>query len=192
MSGAEMANNSGDIGAGHILRRKSDGAFEQVVDELAAEEPLEIRVGDRTLAITMRTPGNDDELAAGFLLSEAVVHDRAEIRKITRPALAATRDNIITVTLAPEVKLKIGKLGRFGTMSASCGVCGKTSIESVRQNFPAITSKPRIAAQTLIELPERMRRKQSNFTRTGGIHAAAIFSVAGELIWLREDVGRHN
>src|SRR5437868_10339483 len=113
MSRAEMANNSGDIGAGHILRRKSDGSFEQVVDELAAEEPLEIRVGDRTLAITMRTPGNDDELAAGFLLSEAVVHDRAEIRKIMRPALAATRENMIAVTLAREVKLKIGKLRRF-------------------------------------------------------------------------------
>lgn len=193
MSGSEMANsNSGDIGAGHILRRKSDGSFEQIVDELAAEEPLEIRIGDRTLAVTMRTPGNDDELAAGFLLSEAVVHDRAEIREITRPALAATRENIITVTLAPEVKLKFGKLRRFGTISSSCGVCGKTSIESVRQNFPAITSKARISAQTLLQLPDEMRRKQSNFTRTGGIHAAAIFSVTGELIGLREDVGRHN
>src|SRR5205085_2051130 len=171
MSGAEMANNSGDIGAGHILRRKSDGSFEQVVDELAAEEPLEIRVGDRTLAVTMRTPGNDEELAAGFLLSEAVVHDRAEIREINRPAVAATRENIITVTLAPEVKLKFGKLRRFGTISSSCGVCGKTSIESVRQNFPAITSKTRISAQTLLEFPDEMRRKQSNFTRTGGIHA---------------------
>jgi len=193
MSGSEMANNNtGDVGAGHILRRKSDGSFEQIVDELAAEEPLEIRVGDRTLAVTMRTPGNDDELAAGFLLSEAVVHDRAEIREITRPALAATRENIITVTLAPEVKLKIGKLRRFGTISSSCGVCGKTSIESIRQNFPPIESKSRISAETLLSLPDRMRREQSNFTRTGGIHAAAIFSVTGELIGLREDVGRHN
>ena len=82
MSKSEIANNSGDIGAGHILRRKSDGSFEQAVDELATEEPLEIRVGDRPLAVTMRTPGNDDELAAGFLLSEAVVHDLAEIREI--------------------------------------------------------------------------------------------------------------
>src|SRR5438874_6725161 len=114
MSGSEMAHDSGDIGAGHVLRRKSDGSFEQIVDELAAEEPLEIRVGDRTLAVTMRTPGNDDELAAGFLLSEAVVHDRAEIREIARPALAVTRENIITVTLPPEVELKIGKLRRFG------------------------------------------------------------------------------
>src|SRR5438105_15450286 len=103
MSGAEMANNSGDIGAGHILRRKSDGCFGQVVDELAAEEPLEIRVGDRTLAITMRTPGNDDDLASGFLLSKALAHDRAEFLKITQPALAATRDNLNTGTLAPGV-----------------------------------------------------------------------------------------
>jgi len=192
MSRSETATNDGDIGAGHVLRRKSDGSFEQIVDELAAEEPLEIRIGDRTVAVTMRTPGNDNELAAGFLLSEAIVHNCAEIREITRPLLAATRENIITVTLAPEVKLKFAKLRRFGTISSSCGVCGKTSIESIRQNFPPITSKAPISAQILLKLPDEMRRQQSNFTRTGGIHAAAIFSLTGELVALREDVGRHN
>src|SRR6266403_4616227 len=135
------------IGPGRIIRRKKDGSLEYLRDDLTIEEPLEIRIGRKTLATTMRTPGNDDELAAGFLVSEAVVHDRAEIREITRPALAATRENMIAVTLAPEVKLKFGKLRRFGTISSSCGVCGKTSIESVRQNFPAITSKARSSAQ---------------------------------------------
>src|SRR5437588_12529647 len=106
MSGSEMANNSGDIGAGHILRRKSDGSFEQIVDELAAEEPLEIRIGDRTLAVKMRTPGNGDELAAGCILSEAVGHDGAEIRQITRPALTMTRENTVTVTRPTGAEVK--------------------------------------------------------------------------------------
>jgi len=185
-------NKSGEVGSGHVLRRKRDRSFEHVLDELAVEEPLEIRIGDRTLAVTMRTPGHDHELAAGFLFSEALIHNAEQIRKIEQPSLASKRENIVSVILAPEVKLNLQTLQRFGTISSSCGVCGKTSIESVRQNFPAIESRARISIETLLELPAGVRAEQSNFTRTGGIHAAAIFSVAGELIGLREDVGRHN
>jgi FdhD protein len=185
-------DKSGEVGSGHVLRRKRDRSFEHVLDELAVEEPLEIRIGDRTLAVTMRTPGHDHELAAGFLFSEALIHNAEQIRKIEQPSLASKRENIVSVILAPEVKLNLQTLQRFGTISSSCGVCGKTSIESVRQNFPAIESRARISIETLLELPARVRAEQSNFTRTGGIHAAAIFSVAGELIGLREDVGRHN
>jgi FdhD protein len=185
-------SESHEVGSGHVLRRKPDGSFERVLDELTVEEPLEIRIGDRALAVTMRTPGHDDELAAGFLLSEALIRDPGQIHKIEKPVLVPREENVVSVVLAPEVKLNLQTLQRFGTISSSCGLCGKTSIESVRQNFPAIESRARVSIEMLLDLPDRVRREQSNFSRTGGIHAAALFSVTGEFIGLREDVGRHN
>jgi FdhD protein len=157
-------------------------------DDLTIEEPLELRIGRKTLAITMRTPGHDEELAAGFLVSEAIVRARDEIARIS-----ADRDNRVIIDLKGGVKLKLNSTQRFGTISSSCGLCGKTSIEAIRQNFPAITSKEiRVDIETLLSLPEKLRNAQSDFARTGGIHAAGIFDVNGELKVAREDIGRHN
>jgi FdhD protein len=176
------------IGEGQIIRRNQDGALEYLHDDLTIEEPLEIRIGRKNLATTMRTPGHDDELAAGFLVSEAIVRDRDN--------LAGIRDdgpNAVIVDLAANVKVKLKSAQRFGTISSSCGICGKNSIEAIRQNFPAIKStKVRIEIATLLSLPERLREAQSDFARTGGIHAAGIFDLKGNPLIIREDIGRHN
>ena len=171
-----------------IIRRKQDGELEYLPDDLTIEEPLELRIGRKTLATTMRTPGHDDELAAGFLVSEAIVRARDEIAQIS-----ADRDNRVIIDLKEGVKLKLNSTRRFGTISSSCGLCGKTSINAIRQDFPAITAKEiRIDIETLLSLPENLRNAQSDFARTGGIHAAGIFGVDGELRVAREDIGRHN
>jgi FdhD protein len=182
------------IGAGSVIRRKTDGGYEYVTDEVAIEEPLEIRIGQDPLAVTMRTPGNDEELAAGFLLSEGIVRTRADLREISRCTLPVSLGNVLNITLSATAKFKPAAAHRFGTISTSCGLCGKTSIEFIRQQFPAIdsTNPIRLEAAKLLGLPERLRGAQGNFARTGGIHAAAIFDLDGNLIVLHEDIGRHN
>jgi FdhD protein len=181
------------IGPGQIIRRRPDGSLEYQHDELTVEEPLEIRVGDKTLATTMRTPGHDEELAAGFLLSEGIIRNRDQIETLSRPATASNRDNIISVHLSSTIKLNNNPTQRIGTISSSCGLCGKESIDAIRQNFPPITSAPfRIDIATLLSLPDKLRANQSDFARTGGIHAAGIFDSNGKPLVVREDIGRHN
>ena len=176
------------IGPGRIIRRRQDGSLEYLRDDLTIEEPLEIRIGGKTLATTMRTPGHDEELAAGFLVSEAIVHDRSAIARISRDG-----DNRVIVDLTSGVQLKLDSAQRFGTISSSCGLCGKTSIDAIRQSFPAIESTNlRIDIETLLSLPKKLQKAQGDFARTGGIHAAGIFDSNGELKSVREDIGRHN
>lgn len=182
------------ISPGQIIRRKEDGSFEYHRDDLTVEEPLEIRIARKTLATTMRTPGHDEELAAGFLVSEAIVQTRDEIDSFSRPVSARNRENIIIVELADGVKVKLGTAQRFGTISSSCGICGKESIAAIRQAFPAIASAKgvRIDIATLLSLPPLLRKQQSEFARTGGIHAAGVFDLSGQPKIIREDIGRHN
>jgi FdhD protein len=171
-----------------IIRRKRDGELEYLPDELTIEEPLEIRIGKKSVAITMRTPGHDEELAAGFLLSEGIVRAREQIARVS-----ADTDNRVIVELADNVKLKLNSTKRFGTISSSCGLCGKTTIEAIRQNFPPIQSTDiRVDIETLLSLPETLHNAQSDFARTGGIHAAGIFDADGKLKIASEDIGRHN
>ena len=175
------------IGSEKIIRRKRDGDLEYLPDELTIEQPLEIRIGRKPIATTMRTPGHDDELAAGFLLSEGIVRARDQIASVSIGG-----DNRVVVETT-GVKLRLNSTKRFGTISSSCGLCGKTSIDAIRQNFAAIRSADiRIDLETLLSLPERLREAQSDFARTGGIHAAGIFGVDGKLKIAREDIGRHN
>ena len=182
------------IASGQIIRRKQDGMLEYRRDDLTIEEPLEIRIGRKTVATTMRTPGHDEELAAGFLLSEGIVRASDKIDKFSRPSGARNRDNIITVTLAEGVKAKLNSAQRFGTISSSCGICGKESIAAIRQNFPPIEPAKgvRIHFETLLSLPALLRQHQGDFARTGGIHAAGIFALDGRPRLVREDIGRHN
>jgi FdhD protein len=140
----------------------------------------------------MRTPGHDDELAAGFLLTEGLIRRRADVTLIAPCPGADEPENILNVFLAPSVKVNMARLTRHVFASSSCGLCGKASIESVHQHFPPVTARLKVAARTLAALPARMRRAQATFAQTGGLHAAAIFDAKGKLIVLREDVGRHN
>jgi FdhD protein len=160
-------------------------------DLVACEEPLEIRVDNQPISVTMRTPGHDAELAAGFLLTEGLIGKREHIAKI-EPYPRNKDKNVINVFLAPDIEIDFKRLTRHVFMSSSCGLCGKTSIEAVHQHFPKITSKVSVAANVLQSLPSRIRAKQETFDKTGGLHAAAIFDLKGNLAVLREDIGRHN
>ncbi len=182
------------IADGSVIRRNTDGSYECATDEVAVEEPLEIRIGGRPVAVTMRTPGNDEELAAGFLLSEGIVRRRADLHEAAHCSLPGSLGNIINVTLGADVKFNTAAAHRFGTISTSCGLCGKTSIDFIRQQFPPLSPSgtPSLAIEQLLLMPDRLRRGQGNFARTGGIHAAGTFNFAGDLLVLREDVGRHN
>jgi FdhD protein len=169
-----------------------DGDIAQTVqDELSEEEPLEIRVRGRAVSVTMRTPGHDAELAAGFLLTEGIIQARQDVLRIEHCG-QNENDNVINVILAAEVPVDFKKLTRHVFASSSCGLCGKATIESVRGQFPAVRSGIVIGAELLATLPARMRAAQTAFARTGGLHAAAVFNADGELIVAREDVGRHN
>lgn len=178
---------------GPIIRRRADGGLEYQRDELTIEEPLEIKIGGKAIATTMRTPGHDEELAAGFLLSEAIVRINDRIEKFSRPKAARNRENIVVVKIAGGKKLELKASQRFGTISSSCGLCGKESIDAIRQNFaPIASSSPRIKIETLLSVPQQLREQQSDFARTGGIHAAGIFDANGKPLIVREDIGRHN
>ncbi len=182
-------------------------------DLVAVEEPLEIRLGftengrreHRAISITMRTPGNDAELAAGFLFAEGIITDPSQIAEIRHCGLkigrqqstleraAALNSNTIRVDLTPDVELDLKKLERHFYTSSSCGVCGKSSIEAVGAS---ITRTPdsglRVSREVIHRLPRLLRDAQAVFEQTGGLHASALFSLDGELDIVREDVGRHN
>jgi len=176
------------------------GAAEHRADLLAGEEPLGIRVDGSALAMTMRTPGDDVELAAGFLVGEAIVTSRADIAEVRlcdgTSCGHAGHDglgNIADVTLAAGVTVRPGARRDFMTTSA-CGICGKTSIADIctLPRAALAADEARFAAATLASLPDRLRDAQRVFSRTGGLHAAGLFTAAGELVAAREDVGRHN
>jgi FdhD protein len=175
------------------LWKYADGHFVEAMDALACEEPLEIRVRGRAVSVTMRTPGQDEELAAGFLLSEGIVRGREDILKIIPCELDRPEaENRIDVLLGPLVHVDFERLTRHLFSSSSCGLCGKATIESIRRTLPPIQSTAAIGIETLLSLPQRMRSAQATFDRTGGLHAAALFDTRGHLLVLREDIGRHN
>ena len=179
------------------IARSAAGAYDIARDLLAVEEPLEIRVewsGDTerrvaTVAITMRTPGNDLELAAGFLFTEGIVCARDQI-----VSMRSCRSAAVRVVLGPEVTIDLARLERHSFTSSSCGMCGKTSAAALRtkSRYPLRRAGPIVAEALLRSLPERLRRAQPAFDATGGLHASALFDLDGRLITLREDVGRHN
>ncbi|MFE3518620.1 formate dehydrogenase accessory sulfurtransferase FdhD [Streptomyces sp. NPDC059166] len=179
--------------------RVRDGAVTTRPDTLVAEEPLEVRLNGRPLAITMRTPGDDFALAAGFLVSEGVIGEGSEVQSIVYCA-GATEDgvntyNVVDLKLAPGVDVPDVTLERNVYTTSSCGLCGKASLDAVRTTtrHPVADIPPvRITPALLSDLPGRLREAQRVFDRTGGLHAAALFSPEGELLDIREDVGRHN
>lgn len=160
-------------------------------DELAGEEPLEIRVQGRPVSVTMRTPGDDEELAVGFLLSEGLLAGPGQLAGVA-PLENDGRCNTVDVDLTAGVSIDFERLTRHVFASSSCGLCGKVTIDAVQQQFPPIRSDVVVDAATLLRLPERSREAQAIFDRTGGLHAATLFDRRGNLVVLREDVGRHN
>ncbi|HVE71948.1 MAG TPA: formate dehydrogenase accessory sulfurtransferase FdhD [Thermoanaerobaculia bacterium] len=157
-------------------------------DALVVEEPLEIRVNDRAVSVTMRTPGDDFDLAAGFLFTESIVRsaeDVAELRHWGSP-------NVVRVALREGVRVDFARLQRNFYSTSSCGVCGKASIDAVRVHTTPLDSSFEVAAPVIASLPAALRAAQTTFDATGAIHGAGIFSADGTLLRAREDVGRHN
>ncbi|MCY1141273.1 formate dehydrogenase accessory sulfurtransferase FdhD [Actinoplanes sp. Pm04-4] len=165
-------------------------------DDLAAEEPLEIRVRKAPLAVTMRTPGQDIDLAMGFLLTEGIIRDAGDVATAQLCAGTDTPNtyNVVDIVLGADVPPPVTDPSRNFYTTSSCGVCGKASIDAVRtrSQFDVSGDPLSIPASTLVELPDRLRAAQRTFDRTGGLHAAGLFTADGELLVLREDVGRHN
>jgi len=174
--------------------RETTAAWRQ--DALAAEEPLEIRVNGTPLAVTMRTPGHDEDLAAGFCLSESVVPDGEAIERI-EACVEAEYGNIVNVrvdpALAGDLEARLAQARRQAPLASACGLCGKQSIDRVRQVLPVYPRVPfTVTRRMLAALPDRLRGVQATFEATGGLHASGFFQPDGALRFLREDVGRHN
>jgi len=172
-----------------------DGKVLRKEDYLAAEEPLEIRVGDHPLSVTMRTPGHDLELSAGFLFTEGLVTKRERIVSLENVVGdgEANRGNVVRAMLAPESAPDFEKMRRHFFAASSCGICGKASIDAVRsRSLEPPNPDFRLDAEVLLRMPDALRASQAVFGRTGGLHAAALFDAKGELLVLREDIGRHN
>jgi FdhD protein len=169
-------------------------------DLLATEEPLEIRLAAggeaRTVGITMRTPGSDFELAAGFLHTEGVVASRSAVARIDYCVDERDRQqyNVVRVHLAGGRLPELSSLDRYGAMSSACGVCGKASLEALERRVKALPAdgEPRLGLDALYALPDALRAAQGTFAATGGLHAAGLFTPAGDVLAVREDVGRHN
>lgn len=163
-------------------------------DALAVEEPLEIRLAGGEVAVTMRTPGHDVELALGFLFTEGIIHDLAEVHSVAccQTDDPATEGNVINVNPVDPALADPARWRRNFYASSSCGVCGKASIEAIHTRAPAVRSGGRIGPSTLYRLSTELRAAQTVFGQTGGLHAAGLFDVDGRLLFLREDVGRHN
>jgi len=179
------------------IQKIQDADILEMMDELAIEEPLEIRLqygpaGDRreqSVSITMRTPGDDVQLATGFLFTEGIIADAGAIELIS-----TFTSNSILVSLQKNINLDLSKLQRHFYTTSSCGVCGKSSLEALRTVCPAATATNewKIDKDVLHHLPDRLRQQQAIFSSTGGLHAAALFDKEGHFMFAKEDIGRHN
>lgn len=204
-----MNKNSGSLSV--PIKKFIDQAFLNEVDCVAVEEPLEIRltysdeVGKeltQTITVTMRTPGDDIDLALGFLYTEGVIEELTDVIDASAcgPVLnQAQSQNIVRVSLHKNIKVNLAPLDRNNFTNSSCGICGKTSIEALRTKLPQHLANqvrgredPHCSWSVIVKLPDLLRRSQSLFEQTGGLHASALFTAQGELVALREDVGRHN
>jgi FdhD protein len=177
-----------------VLKVRGDGAAE-ALDHLAVEEPLEIRLGGMSLAVTMRTPGDDLDLVAGLLFSERIIESPANLDVIAHyrgPEGDAGPANVVNVLLKGDMQVARERLRRNLLATSACGVCGKVTIDAIRTTCAPITSDATVPAGLFPRLVAVMASAQATFERTGGLHAAGLFDTEGRLLVLREDVGRHN
>lgn len=163
-------------------------------DHVAVEEPLELRVNGRSVAVVMRSPGHERELAAGFLLTEGVIHSSDDLLDvlICRDLPEGQSGNVVDALLAPHVTVNFDRLTRHVFSASSCGLCGKATLDAVLQTFPPVPFTHRFAPDALTAWPRRLREAQPSFSATGGVHASALFDAAEALVAVREDIGRHN
>ena len=175
----------------HFEGRRFAGERDDVV---AAEEPLEIRVEGQSVAVVMRTPGDDRELAAGFLLTEGIIKWSRDLFDLTTCVNGghAGNDNVIDAALSKPATFDVAKLSRHVFTSSSCGVCAKATIDSVIKRRKRLHDDVRVSAEVIFGLSRRLASKQTAFKATGGLHACALFDAKGTLLATREDVGRHN
>jgi len=164
-------------------------------DEVVREEPLEIRIGGMPVAVVMRTPGHDEELTLGFLTTEGVIDGPGAVRSVRHCSVVDDPDaegNVVQAVLQPEVVVDWARLRRNLYASSSCGICGKATIEQVMVRYEPLVDDTRVGVEALYGLVEQLETEQTVFARTGGLHAAGLFDAAGEMLVVREDVGRHN
>ena len=182
-----------------MIKRNTHGTVTELPDHLAVEEPLEIQLAfsnatgrlQKNIAVTMRTPGHDNDLAAGFLFTEAIIRSAKCVAQIKQPGGDANR---VLVELKPNVLPSLKNSERNFYTTSSCGICGKSSIDAITQNstYAELTDSLVISPTMLNDLPAKLRKQQEVFTATGGIHACGLFDTNGGLLLMREDVGRHN
>jgi len=170
-----------------ILRIDASGTTE-VEDALAVEEPLEIRVNDKPVSVTLRTPGDDFDLAAGFLFTESILRDASDVESFRHWG----SPNVVRVGLREGVRVDLARLQRNFYSASSCGVCGKASIDAVRVHTTPLDAPLSVPREVIVSLPDQLRAQQKTFDATGAIHGAGLFSADGTLLRMREDVGRHN
>jgi FdhD protein len=188
-----------------LIRKVNGSTSSPLYDILSVEEPLEIRIScstgansiQKNISVTMRTPGNDPELAVGFLFTEGIITSCDDVKKVHHTGMdcASQKENIVLVELAENFIPPLQQSDRNFYTTSSCGVCGKSSIQSIKTvNAFCNLEKPQLnlTSSVLYELPQKLRFAQNDFSATGGIHASALFTIDGELLFLREDVGRHN
>lgn len=175
-------------------RRYAAGRFEETIESVVVEEPLEIRLGDSRLLVTMRTPGDDLDLTRGLLFCDGIVEHPSDILSVRHcdEVEPEVRGNVVTVTLRPGIDVTALVERRVQLASAACGVCGRRSLEDLKVLAPKVPSGPRVDASILLELPARLLAAQATFSKTGGLHAAGLFDVTGKLLAHAEDIGRHN
>ena len=180
--------------AARRITRIQHGSANVDCDSLTTEEPLEIRIGNDPIAVIMRTPQDDFELTAGFLYTERLIQHSSELMGISycKSARPPNQRNVVEARLADEVDFDPAKLQRNFFVSSSCGVCGKASIEALLQHSPPLEAEFKIDTATICGLDEKLLAAQSVFEQTGSLHAAALFDREGEVLVIREDVGRHN
>lgn len=193
--------NNARVGSTRITR-VSNGSWKQESDLLAVEEPLELRLGygsndsrqQRSISVTMRTPGNDFEISIGFLLTEGIIDSVNDINDIhfCESVKEEEKGNVVRVELKPEVLFSTEKLDRHFYTTSSCGVCGKSSIDAVEVSCQVMEDELRIPEELIYTLPDKLSLHQPVFTHTGGLHAAALLDANAEPLFVREDVGRHN
>lgn len=174
-----------------VIRWESPGRRRRFQDVLAIEEPLELRVDGQVVTVTMRTPGHDAELAAGFLLAEGWIREASDLLGIRHSP--RNRDgNLLEVARADMPSSDTSPRARTQLTASSCGLCGTASIQALRRRFAPVRDSLIVQPPVLLQLPETMRERQSSFDATGGLHAAALFEADGTMVVLREDIGRHN
>jgi FdhD protein len=173
-----------------VISRASGAKITRDEDRMAIEEPLEIRLGRSPIAITMRTPGNDVELAVGFLLTEGVIQGAGDITQTVAPD--RKQPNVIAVKLKRGLRFDRDRLNRYFHTTSSCGLCGKTTLDAINVKTKSVSSDLKISPKLLYSLPAKLREEQETFDETGGLHGAALFDANGKLQFVREDVGRHN